>query len=36
MTFLFSLFKIIRMAIKVVKVIATGIALIHGARKYAL
>lgn len=36
MTFLFSLFKIIRFAIKVVKVVATAVALVHGARKYAL
>ena len=36
MTFLFSLFKLIRTVIKVIRIVATGVALIHGARKYVL
>ncbi len=35
MTFLFSLFRVIRFTARVVRFLSLGIALAHGARKYA-
>ncbi len=35
MTFLFSVFRTIRFAVKVVRFLSLGIAIVHGARRYA-
>ena len=35
MAFLFSFFKIVRLVIRAVKIVATGVALAQAARRYA-